>query len=165
MRFGWFAGEHSRRCGPRWKLSARATVRIGLEARILPAFARVSPTASDPRTWPRGSTPQARAGRARPARIVTDPEHDRARPRAAPRNHLPAVAGPDAPRWEGIQNIPVDHMTIQIKYRSIGFPEGTNIDANGTAGSARACTRDGAIARRDADSTRWGIRGKFARRN
>ena len=39
--------------------------------------------------------------RARPARIVTDPGHDRARLRAALRNHLPAVAGPEAPRWEG----------------------------------------------------------------
>ena len=39
--FRAFAGEYLRRSDPHWKLSGRETVRIYLNARILPAFGRM----------------------------------------------------------------------------------------------------------------------------
>ena len=33
----------------------------------------------------------------------------------------------------GILKIPVDYGAMRIKYRSLGFPEGTNVDAHGTS--------------------------------
>ena len=61
-----FADEYLRRCDPYWKPSGRKTIRIYLNARILPAFGRMPSTASAPRTWPRGSTRRAGTGPARP---------------------------------------------------------------------------------------------------
>ena len=68
----------------------------------------------------------------------------------------------------GILKIPIDYMAMRINDTVLGYSEGTNVDAHGTTGRARARTGGGAIARRGADftgSAGRGIRGKFARRN
>ena len=64
--FREFADEYLRRCEPHWKPSGRRTVRIYLNARILPAFGRMPLDRIAPETWPRGSTRPAGTGPVRP---------------------------------------------------------------------------------------------------